>query len=170
MQVNYARVTSNVAVVYLLPVGLFCTPVQDVQAAARRLEDPTCDPEFVSMQRQPCYAETLDTLAAGEVRYMWQMENVGAAAADVQSADWVNLPSVMSRCLDREYAKYLMHIDGPSPRDLSSFGISVNLEVEVSWTLLAERTYTDQHGLRQLRKPSKAILVVTFDRRSVAGW
>ena len=56
---------------------------------------------------------------------------------------------------------------GAQIRDLVAFGIHVNLGLEMSWKSLHEKSQEDEHGVRTLRKQSRAILVITFDRRNV---
>ena len=191
--------------------------------ARRRLADTTVDPDLKDMV-QPSYAEILSSFAPGEVRYVWQMAT-GASSGD-EAVDWINLPTVVCSCLDREYAKYVNAPAGSKLREKVAFGIQaglhksplkffcgyrfrilivrglvchrfylytpvafwrmlrldcvciivgggatarrkVNLGIELKLSTLLEKTQEAADGSRRLQKPSRAILVVSFDRRQV---
>ena len=146
-------------------IYLFRHIVQEIQDARQRLDNPSTDRAFGTLDR-PSYAELLDQADPGEIMYLWQMKKQEVVD---DSADWINLPTVISRIMDREYARYINTTSTVKLRDVSSFGVHVQFESEVKYQWFHDKTKLLSDGSRAFLKPNAKgrVLLLNFCRPSL---
>lgn len=139
--------------------------VQEIQDARERLDNPSSDRTFDTLEL-PSYAELLEQAEPGEVMYLWQMKTDDVVD---DSADWINLPTVISRILDREYARYINTSSTVKLRDVSSFGVHIQFESEAKYQWFHDKTKLLSDGSRTWVKPNKRVrvLLLNFNRQSL---
>lgn len=139
------RYGRNLYVLFFLKMlGLFvllghhCTVTKALEEARQRLNSG--DPERVSHSDAlfpPGMHEILETALPGEVRFVWQMQKTE------NEEEWINLPQVVSRCLDREYAKFAC-LTGATQKSMAHFCIHVGFGTEMRYSWIMEQSILQQ--------------------------
>ncbi|CAE7900180.1 unnamed protein product [Symbiodinium microadriaticum] len=121
------------------------------------------DADPIARLDPPSCAEILLSAAAGEVHYVWQYLDAGA---------WQNLPTCISRLLDREYARF-SNPGKQQPKRYSSIVIHAIFRHEMKKTWVMENTAALPDGTRTVLPTAKGkkrsnYLLANFDRQTLS--
>ena len=117
------------------------------------------------LDQLPTYQEILQEAKEGEVQFLWQIR----AEAD-RDCNWLNLPSVISRAVDREFAKWVTTSSCGSAVNrpkIVCFAFHINFQQEMPYSWVASKCIVLSNGARRIRKPRKQFAVVNFNRETL---